>query len=402
MEKLNEWIEKHKDMELVVSELQQKLLDSERARLTAEQAADNKARFIAMLSHEIRTPMNGILSMSELLQNTHLDDEQQSYMNILHTSSESLMALVNNLLDIGKIEAGKMKLVRDPFDLVNTMEDLTYALAPRAFEKGIQVHMNVHSDIPLFVIGDALKVRQIVMNLLQNSIKFTHKGNITISLFLLPNEDPERLTVQISVEDSGIGISPERIHQVFQAYEQMHDQSEYMHQGTGLGLAICKQLVELMGGTIDAQSMQDVGTTVNIVLHFERYTDLPSIPFQSSVLHDVRILLLEDNPICRTLLHDMLDEWNAQVTTVSEMDERFFDELYHHDYDLVLVDLLLIDRERWMKERTKIQKQPLFLLAPLGEKVEGEFRDTFETVITKPIRKLHLLNSILALQQGKR
>lgn len=402
MEKINELIEKQQEMEQELARLRLKLDDHEQSLMIAEQKAENKARFISMLSHEIRTPMNGILSMIELLQNTSLDEEQQSYMGILNGSSEALMALVNNLLDIGKMEAGKLKLNRDPFDLINTIEDLTYALSPRAFEKGVHVHLNVHSDIPLFVIGDALKVRQVMMNLLQNSIKFTKQGDITISLFLLPDEQPDRLTVKICVEDTGIGIPKERLAHIFESYTQMHEQSEHMHQGTGLGLAICKQLVELMGGTIEAKSMDGVGTAIDIVLHFERYTDLPSIPFQNSVLHDTRILLLENNKICRTLIHNMLDEWDAQVTVVHEMDERFFDELYHHEYDLVLVDLVLIDRERWMRERTKIQKQPLFLLAPLGEKVEGEFRDTFETVITKPIRKLHLLNSILALQQGKR
>ncbi len=400
--KWNELIEKHKDMEQQLLQLQQQLATAQETRTQAEQSAENKARFIAMLSHEIRTPMNGILSMSELLQNTTLDDEQRGYLHVLHNSSESLMALVNNLLDIGKIEAGKMKLNRDPFDLINTMEDLTYALAPRAFEKGVQVHLNVHSDIPLFVIGDALKVRQIIMNLLQNAIKFTEKGNISVSLFMLPNDDPERLTVKVSVEDSGIGIPPERLSDIFNVYEQMHEQGEYRHQGTGLGLAICKQLAELMGGSIQAESLHGVGTSVSIVLQFERYTDLPSIPFKDNVLHDLRILLLENNSICRELIHNMLVEWGAQVTIADDMDERFFDELYHHDYDLVLVDLELLDRERWIRERTKIQKQQLFLLAPLGEKVEGEFRDTFETVITKPIRKIHLLNSILALQQGHR
>ncbi|MCL9661783.1 ATP-binding protein [Paenibacillus hunanensis] len=407
MEKLNEYkwnemIQKQNEMEQELRQLQQQLASEQQEREQAEQSAENKARFIAMLSHEIRTPMNGILSMSDLLRNTSLDEEQQGYLHVLHTSSESLMTLVNNLLDIGKIEAGKMKLARDPFDLINTMEDLTYALAPRAFEKGVQVHLNVHSDIPLFVIGDALKVRQIIMNLLQNAIKFTKKGDISVSLFMLPNDDLDRLTVKVSVEDTGIGIPPERLNDIFKMYEQMHEQSEHMHQGTGLGLAICKQLTELMGGTIQAESLHGVGTSVSITLEFERYTDLPSIPFKDNVLHDLRILLLEHNAICRGLIHDMLVEWGAQVTIADDMDERFFDELYHHDYDLVLVDLDMLDRERWIRERTKIQKQQLFLLAPLGEKVEGEFRDTFETVITKPIRKIHLLNSILALQQGHR
>ncbi|WP_322906434.1 ATP-binding protein [Paenibacillus sp. SGZ-1009] len=400
--KWNELIDKQQQLEQQLNELQQQLTVEQQLRAQAEHSAENKARFIAMLSHEIRTPMNGILSMSELLQNTSLDEEQLSYLQVLHTSSESLMALVNNLLDIGKIEAGKMKLTRDPFDLINTMEDLTYALAPRAFEKGVQVHLNVHSDIPLFVIGDALKVRQIMMNLLQNAIKFTDKGDISVSLFMLPNDDPDRLTVKVSVEDSGIGIPAERLNDIFKMYEQMHEHSERMHQGTGLGLAICKQLTELMGGTITAESLHGVGTSVSLTLQFERYTDLPSIPFKDNVLQGLRMLLLERNSICRGLINDMLHEWGAQVTIVAEMAERFFDELYYHDYDLVLVDLDMLDRERWIRERTKIQKQPLFLLAPLGEKVEGEFRDTFETVITKPIRKIHLLNSILALQQGHR
>ncbi|WP_268748561.1 ATP-binding response regulator [Paenibacillus wulumuqiensis] len=387
-------------MELQLLRLQ--LDDCQESRTHIEKVSEDKSNFIAILSHEVRTPMNGILSMVELLQRTRLDEEQNSYVDILQTSSNSLMSLVNNLLDMSKMEAGKMKLNKDPFDVINTVEDLTYALAPRAFEKGVGIHLNVHSDIPLFVMGDALKVRQIIMNLLQNAIKFTHKGNIKVSVFLLPPKFENRLTVKIAIEDTGIGISEEQLEHIFEVYSQLHLDKDNIYGGTGLGLSISKHLVELMDGEIQVKSMHGVGTEVSLTLHFEQYTDLPSIPFQTDILQGLRILLLDSNVESVNIISDMLTEWGAQVTTTSSMNERFFDELYHHAYDLTLIDLEMIDHEQWLKDRLKIQQQSIFLLAPLGQKVEGEFRDTFDTVITKPIRKIHMLNSILALQHSQR
>ncbi|WP_458121050.1 ATP-binding protein [Paenibacillus sp. Z6-24] len=402
MENVDELVRRQQELEMEVEQLRRQLDDCQQARTRVEKAAKDKSSFIAMLSHEVRTPMNGILSMTELLQKTRLDEEQDSYVQILQTSSDSLMALVNNLLDIGKMEAGKMKLNRDPFDVINTIEDLTYALAPRAFEKGVGVHLNVHSDIPLFVIGDALKVRQIIMNLLQNSIKFTHTGDITVSLFLLPPMLDNKLTVKIAIEDTGIGIEDGQLQHIFEVYSQLNPEQEHIYGGTGLGLSISKHLVELMGGEIRLESMHGIGTEVSIILHFEQYTDLPSIPFQDDILQGVRILLLDSNGESVGIISDMLTEWGAEVTTSSGMDDRFFDEMYHHAYNLILIDLEMIDRERWIQDRMKIQKQCVFLLAPLGEKIDGGFRDTFDTVITKPVRKIHMLNSILALQQSQR
>lgn len=402
MKNVDELIERQQKLEMELQQLRLELDECKQARIAVEKVAEDKSNFIAMLSHEIRTPMNGILSMAELLHKTRLDEEQNSYVQILQNSSNSLMALVNNLLDIGKMEAGKMKLNKDPFDVINTIEDLTYALAPRAFEKGVGVHLNVHSEIPLFVIGDVLKVRQIMMNLLQNAIKFTHTGDIKVSLFMLPPMVKDKLTVKISIEDTGIGMSTEQLQHIFEMYSQLHSDQQYTYGGTGLGLSISKHLVELMGGQIRMESMQGVGTEVSVILDFEQYTDLPSIPFQDDILQGIRILLLDSNAESVGIISDMLTEWGAHVTTASSMDKRFFDEMYHHAYDLVLVDLTMIDRERWIQDRIKIQNQCVFLLAPLGEKVEGDFRDTFDTIITKPIRKIHILNSILALQQSQR
>ncbi|WP_017811019.1 MULTISPECIES: ATP-binding protein [Paenibacillus] len=402
MKNVEKLVERQQELEMELQQLRLELGECQQARADAQKVAEDKSNFIAMLSHEIRTPMNGILSMAELLYKTELDEEQNSYVQILQTSSNSLMALVNNLLDIGKMEAGKMKLNKDPFDVINTIEDLTYALAPRAFEKGVGVHLNVHSDIPLFVIGDVLKVRQIIMNLLQNAIKFTNTGDIKVSLFMLPPMVKGKLTVKIAIEDTGIGMSTEQLKHIFEVYSQLHSDQEHVYGGTGLGLSISKHLVELMGGEIRLESMHGVGTEVSVILDFEEYTDLPSIPFQEDILQGIRILLLDSNAESVGIISDMLTEWGAKVTTSSSMDERFFDEMYHHAYDLTLVDLTMIDRERWLQDRAKIQNQCVFLLAPLGEKVEGDFRDTFDTIITKPVRKIHILNSILALQQSQR
>lgn len=393
-----ETIKQQRELELEVIKLRLQSYNQQQVIVLSEQALKQKTEFIAMLSHEIRTPMNGIVTMTDLLKQTTLEEDQQHYVNILESSSDALMALVDNLLDISKLESGHMMIEKHPFDLINTIEDLVYALSPKAFKNNVEVILDIESDIPLFVIGDALKIRQVIMNLLQNAVKFTHEGEILVSLLLLsPVEDEQNLTVKISIRDTGIGMSEEQLTQLFENYVQVHHNNEH-HQygGTGLGLAITKSLVELMKGTVEVTSKKNVGSEFSVSIEFERYTDLPSIPFEKDVLKDVRILLIDNNTTSLELISMMLSDWGADVSLISEMNDVFFNTIQHEHFDVCLLDLDSIDMEAWEHHQEMLQDKPLFLLAPLGNKIEGEFRALFQTIITKPIRKLHLLNTILA------
>ncbi|ODP28354.1 Histidine kinase [Paenibacillus nuruki] len=399
---LNEWTENEKNLQAEIERLQ--LLADERleAKVKAEKADENKSSFIAMLSHEIRTPMNGIITMADLLQQTSLDEEQTRYNEIIQSSSEALMTLVDNLLDISKMEAGKMSLEQYPFDLINTIEDLAYVLSPTAFEKKVQVILDVETDIPLFVIGDALKVRQIFMNILQNAIKFTHSGEILISLFLLSTVKEEDIHVKIVLRDTGIGMSEKQLGVIFDSYAQGHSNQKHHYGGTGLGLAITKSLVELMGGQVYVKSELGVGTEFSVEIRFDKYTDLPSIPFEKNILANINIMVLDSNLTSLELMTNTLQGWGARVATSLNMDDSFIDNISRHSYDICLIDHQTIDFKKWDLELDYLKKQRMLLMVPLGNKIDEDFKGRFETVITKPIRKLHLLNSILALQKIKK
>lgn len=363
----------------------------------AEQTLQHNAEFLAMLSHEIRTSMNAILSLTELLEQTAINTEQRYYLDLMNTSNVTLMSLVNNILDLSKMEAGKMQLENDPFDLINTIEDLLYSLSPRAFQKQVEVILAIESEIPLFVMGDALKVRQIIMNLVQNAIKFTHEGELQVSLLLLES-DKDVTSVKIIVRDTGIGMSTEQLKGLFQNYSQVHQTAKHKYEGTGLGLMIIKQLVQLMNGQIEVKSEAGVGSEISIVLDFEKYTEVPAIPFKKDLLSLMNILVLDHNKTNGILVSNLLSEWGARVATRFEMNESFFIEINTDKYDLILIDKSTINEPLWDQHKDHLKKQQLCLLAPLGNKIDGEFKDFFKSVVTKPIRKLHLLNSVLAIE----
>ncbi|MEJ8303410.1 ATP-binding protein [Saccharibacillus sacchari] len=377
------------------------LLEQEsQAREEAERALKNKANFVAFLSHEIRNPANGIIAMTDLLSDTRLTKEQKSYLEIIQTSNESLMELINGILDMSRLEAGKMTIANNPFDVVNTVEDLMYMLAPQAFKKEVEVILDVESEIPLFVIGDVLKVRQIFLNLMQNSIKFTHTGQIVFELKRMPSLYEDRINVGFAVRDTGIGMSEDQVARIFDVYAQVHENAEHHYGGSGLGLSITKNLVELLGGEIEVSSRQNEGTSIEIVLSFERYTDIPSIPFENDVLSGMRFLLLERQDTSRDVISNMLEGWGASVQAEKEVDAGLIERARNGEFDILLADRSTIHENQTFARLSEIKGLNIFLLARLGEKVEDEERSRFRSIITKPIRKLHLLNAILAMDKN--
>ncbi|MCQ4088362.1 ATP-binding protein [Saccharibacillus sp. JS10] len=379
----------------------QLLLDQEtQEKEQAQQDLKNKSNFVAFLSHEIRNPANGIVAMSQLLGETELTEEQQSYLEIIQASNDSLMELINGILDISRLEAGKMTVTTNPFDLINTIEDLIYMLAPQAFEKEVEIILDIESEIPLFVVGDSLKLRQIFLNLIQNSIKFTHTGQIVFELKRVPSLQNDRINVCFAVRDTGIGMSEDQVSKIFDVYAQVHEASEHNYGGTGLGLAITKNLIELLDGKIEVLSEKGKGTSVEINLSFERYTDIPSIPFEDDVLTDMRFLLLEQHPLSRHVIASMLEGWGAIVECAEEATEALTHRTRQGEFDVVLADLKTVDEDEEFYTLSEIKGVNVFLLARLGEKVEDEKRSRFRSIITKPIRKLHLLNAILAMDKN--
>ncbi|OWA33439.1 hypothetical protein B9G55_22505 [Saccharibacillus sp. O16] len=379
------------------------LLDEERTeREAAEQESQNKSKFVAVLSHEIRNPVNGIVAMSDLLSETELTQEQSEYLGIIRQSNASLLELVNGILDMSRLEAGKMTIAHNPFDLINTIEDLVYMLAPRAFEKKVEVILDVESEIPLFVVGDVVKVRQIFLNLLQNAIKFTHEGEIVFQLKRMPSLEEDRIVVGFAVRDTGIGMSAEQLTRIFDVYTQVHEASAHHYEGAGLGLSITKNLIELLGGRIEVTSTEDEGTTVEIMLTFERYTDLPSIPFENDVLSGMKLLVIDREETSRSIIVGNLEGWGATAESIPDLDEEWAERARKGDFDLLLVDRSSVEGNAIFTSLQQDCHINSFLLARLGEKVEDEERRRFRSIVTKPIRKLHLLNAILAMNTNKK
>lgn len=382
--------------------LRLRLEEEQKGREAAEQDSKDKSSFVAVLSHEIRNPVNGIVAMSELLSETELTEEQNEYLNIIRGSNESLLELVNGILDMSRLEAGKMTIAHNPFDLVNTIEDLIYMLAPRAFEKNVEVVLDVESEIPLFVVGDVVKVRQIFLNLMQNAIKFTHEGEIVFQLKRMSALEQDRIVVGFAVRDTGIGMSKEQLTRIFDVYTQVHEASSRHYGGAGLGLNITKNLIELLDGRIEVTSTAEEGTTVEILLSFERYTDLPSIPFENDVLGGLKLLVIDREDTSRSIIAGNLEGWGAEAESVSEMSEELAKRVKEGNFDLLLADRSSIDGNAIFRDLMEHSRPDAFLLARLGEKVEDEERGRFRSIVTKPIRKLHLLNAILAMNKKGR
>jgi two-component system, sensor histidine kinase len=311
---------------------------SEEALSAMQDALRAKGEFLAVVSHEIRTPMNGVLGMAQLLQMTQLSEEQRRYVDTIQTSGETLLAIINDILDMSKLDSGKVRLDARPLQLRMVVREVADLLGAQAQSKGLYLDTEVAGDVPAWIQGDGTRLKQVITNLVGNALKFTHHGGVRVAMKMI--QDSQVLECQ--VQDSGIGIPPDKVHRLFERFSQVDSSINRRYGGTGLGLVICKHLVEAMGGVISAESRQHKGSTFTFRVPVTpapapAAAATPAIG-AASVSHGVRILLVEDNAVNQMLGMGMLQKLGCMADLARDGEEAL-DKVRRIEYDVVLMDM---------------------------------------------------------------
>jgi two-component system, sensor histidine kinase and response regulator len=292
--------------------------DLEIASKRVEEATRAKSEFLANISHEIRTPMNAIIGMTELALATRITREQREYLTAVQGSADALLTLVNDLLDFSKMEARKLRLEGLGFKLRDALEDTMRMLAPRVHQKSVELACHIHPDVPNALVGDPLRLRQVVVNLVGNAIKFTEQGEVVLRVQATPPTD-RKVQLHFEVTDTGIGIPPEKQAVIFEAFSQADSSTTRRYGGTGLGLAISAQLVELMGGTISVESQPARGSTFHFTAWFEmQQAEAEEPPLGWRTLSDLPVLVVDDNSTNRRILVEVLTNWHMRPVAVAD------------------------------------------------------------------------------------
>ena len=314
---------------------------AEREKLVAQEATKSKQQFLSNMSHEIRTPLNSILGFTNVLMKSGLGEQQKVFVQAIKTSSNSLLVLINDILDLAKVDAGKMTFVKQPFDIRKSIQSILNSFDLKLKEKNLELVNEYDSKIPSILLGDSVRLNQIILNLMSNAIKFTHKGKITLSVKIL-NQHKENVTVEFAVTDTGIGIAENKIHSIFNHFEQAEFSTSNSYGGTGLGLAIVKQLIEFQGGSISVSSMIGEGSTFSFIMPFEKSNlkveaDI-KIPTPDLKIKNLRILVAEDVALNQLLIKLILGDFGFEHDVVNN-GKIAIEKLQTNTYDLILMDL---------------------------------------------------------------
>ncbi len=327
--------------EMATEIAEQAKMKAENATRTAENALKAKQQFLSNMSHEIRTPMNAIIGFTKVLLKTDLSAKQQEYLEAIKLSGNSLIVLINDILDLAKVDAGKMIFEQTPFKLSSSIPAMLHLFEAKIREKNITLIKDYDSRIPEVLVGDPVRLHQIILNLMSNAVKFTAKGSITVSVHLL-SEDEEKVILEFAVADTGIGIAEAKIATIFENFQQASSDTSRLYGGTGLGLAIVKQLIEPQGGTIRVKSVVNEGSTFSFTLSFLKTTAEaevePKIEEVDAEIMDISVLVVEDIPLNQLLMKTILDDFGFE-REIAANGKIAIEYLEARAYDVILMDL---------------------------------------------------------------